>query len=51
MLRTPKATADFWLSSTFSFMTLILFKDGKALDTLVGMTPKEKIEEFVKKSL
>ncbi len=34
-----------------SIPTLILFKDGKALDTLVGMTPKEKIEEFVKKSL
>jgi thioredoxin 1 len=34
-----------------SIPTLILFKDGKVLDTLVGMTPKEKIEEFVKKSL
>lgn len=34
-----------------SIPTLILFKDGKVLDTLVGMTPKEKLEEFVKKSL
>ena len=34
-----------------SIPTLILFKDGKVLDTLVGMTPKEKLEEFVKKGL
>lgn len=34
-----------------SIPTLILFKDGKVLDTLVGMAPKEKLEEFVKKSL
>ena len=34
-----------------SIPTLILFKDGKAIDTLVGLASKEKLEEFVKKGL
>jgi thioredoxin 1 len=34
-----------------SIPTLILFKEGKVLDTLIGLVPKEKLEEFVKKSL
>ncbi len=33
-----------------SIPTLILFKDGKVLDTLVGLVPKQRLEEFVKKS-
>ena len=34
-----------------SIPTLILFKDGKVLDTLIGLVPKERLEDFVKKSL
>jgi thioredoxin 1 len=34
-----------------SIPTLILFKEGKVLDTLIGLVPKAKLEEFVKKSL
>jgi thioredoxin 1 len=34
-----------------SIPTLILFKEGKILDTLIGLVPKEKLESFVKKSL
>ncbi len=31
--------------------TILLFKEGKLADTLVGLVPKEKLVEFVKKSL
>ena len=34
-----------------SIPTLLLFKDGKVLDTLIGLVPKNRLEEFVKKSL
>jgi thioredoxin 1 len=34
-----------------SIPTLILFKDGKVLDTLIGLVPKKRLEDFVKKSL
>jgi len=34
-----------------SIPTLILFKDGKILDTLVGLVPKDKLEAFAKKGL
>jgi thioredoxin 1 len=34
-----------------SIPTLILFKDGKILDTLIGLVPKERLEAFVKKGL
>ncbi|MGA2781094.1 MAG: thioredoxin [Smithella sp.] len=34
-----------------SIPTLILFKGGKVLDTLIGLVPKTRLEEFVKKSL
>jgi len=34
-----------------SIPTLILFKEGKILDTLIGLVPKERLEDFVKKSL
>jgi thioredoxin 1 len=33
-----------------SIPTLILFKEGKVLDTLIGLVPKKKLEDFVKKS-
>jgi thioredoxin 1 len=34
-----------------SIPTLILFKDGKVLDTLIGLVPQKRLEEFIKKSL
>lgn len=34
-----------------SIPTIILFKDGKALDTIVGLVPKTRLEELVKKAL
>jgi thioredoxin 1 len=34
-----------------SIPTLILFKEGKVLDTLIGLVPKKRLEDFVKKSL
>jgi len=36
--------------SVRSIPTLILFKQGQVLDTLVGLVPKNKLEDFVKKS-
>lgn len=34
-----------------SIPTLILFKNGEILDTLVGLVPKERLEDFVQKGL
>ena len=34
-----------------SIPTLMMFKNGKLADTHVGLMPKEKLEEFIKKSL
>jgi len=34
-----------------SIPTLILFKDGQAVDTIVGLVPKEKLENLVRKAL
>ena len=34
-----------------SIPTLILFKEGKPLDRLVGLVPRERLEEFIKKAL
>jgi len=34
-----------------SIPTLLMFKGGKVTDTLVGLVPKEKLEEFIKKGL
>ena len=34
-----------------SIPTLLLFKEGNVLDTLIGLVPKERLEDFVKKSL
>ena len=31
--------------------TLILFKDGQAVDQIVGVMPKEKIQEFIDKHM
>ena len=34
-----------------SIPTIILFKDGKVLDTIIGLVPKTRLEDLVKKSL
>lgn len=34
-----------------SIPTVILFKNGNVLDTLVGLVPKERLEDFIKKAL
>jgi thioredoxin 1 len=34
-----------------SIPTIIHFKEGKVLDTLIGLVPKQRLEDFVKKSL
>ena len=34
-----------------SIPTLLMFKDGKVVDQIVGAVPKPKIEELVKKAL
>jgi thioredoxin 1 len=34
-----------------SIPTLLLFKGGEVLDTLVGLVPKERLEAFIKKAL
>ena len=34
-----------------SIPTIILFKDGKILDSLIGLVPKERLENFIKKGL
>jgi thioredoxin 1 len=34
-----------------SIPTMILFKEGKILDTLVGLVPKERLEAFIRKAL
>jgi thioredoxin 1 len=44
-----KKTAETY--GVMSIPTLILFKEGKVLDTLVGLVPKERLEAFIKKAL
>jgi len=34
-----------------SIPTLILFKEGKVLDTLIGLVPRERLEAFIGKAL
>lgn len=34
-----------------SIPTLILFKEGKIVDTLIGLVPKERLADFIKKGL
>jgi len=44
----PKTAATY---GVMSIPTLILFKEGKILDTIVGLVPKERLEAFIKKAL
>lgn len=34
-----------------SIPTLIMFKEGKVFDTIIGLVPKERLEEFINKAL
>ena len=34
-----------------SIPTLIIFKEGKVFDTIVGLVPKDRVEEFINKAL
>ena len=34
-----------------SIPTLIIFKQGKVFDTIIGLVPKERLEEFINKAL
>ncbi len=34
-----------------SIPTLILFREGKVHDTLIGLVPKERLEAFIRKAL
>jgi len=34
-----------------SIPTLVLFKEGKVLDTLIGLVSKERLETFIRKAL
>ena len=34
-----------------SIPTLLIFKGGKVVDTLIGLVPQKRIEDFVRKSL
>jgi thioredoxin 1 len=44
----PKTAQDY---GVMSIPTLILFKEGEVLDTVVGLVPKERLEAFIKKAL
>ncbi len=44
----PKMAAAYGVRS---IPTLILFKDGKVLDTLIGLVSKDRLETFLKKAL
>jgi len=44
----PKTAADFGVRS---IPTLILFKDGKVMDTLIGAVSQERLEAFIDQSL
>jgi thioredoxin 1 len=44
----PKTAASYGVRS---IPTLLLFKEGKVFDTLVGLVPAERLDAFVKKAL
>lgn len=44
----PKTAAAYGIRS---IPTLLLFKGGKVLDTLIGLVSRERLEDFVKKGL
>ncbi|HOK06610.1 MAG TPA: thioredoxin [Syntrophales bacterium] len=44
----PKTSSKFGIRS---IPTLLLFKDGKVVDSIIGVVPKGRIEEIIKKVL
>jgi thioredoxin 1 len=44
----PKTASSYGVRS---IPTLLLFKEGKVFDTLVGLVPMERLEAFIKKAL
>jgi thioredoxin 1 len=44
----PKTSAAYGVRS---IPMLLLFKDGKLLDTLIGLVPKDRLETFIEKGL
>ncbi|MCX5841080.1 MAG: thioredoxin [Deltaproteobacteria bacterium] len=44
----PRTSATYGVRS---IPTLLLFKGGKVFDMLIGLVSKERLEEFIKKSL
>ncbi len=44
----PKVSTDFQIRS---IPTLIIFKDGKAIDTILGVLPKEQLAEKLNNAL
>jgi thioredoxin 1 len=44
----PHMTATYGISN---IPTIILFKNGQPIDTLVGLMPKERLEEFIVNAL
>ena len=44
----PKTATSYGVRS---IPTLLLFKGGKVIDTLIGLVPKERLETFIKKAL
>jgi thioredoxin 1 len=44
----PKTAAAYGVRS---IPMMLLFKDGKVLDTLIGLVPRERLETFIKKGL
>ncbi len=44
----PKSAVNF---NVRSIPTVILFKDGKIIDTIVGLASQERLEDLIKKGL
>jgi thioredoxin 1 len=44
----PKTSAAYGVRS---IPMLLLFKDGKLLDTLIGLVPRDRLETFIKRGL
>jgi thioredoxin 1 len=44
----PKTSSAYGIRS---IPTILLFKGGKVLDTLIGLVSKERLDDFIKKSL
>lgn len=44
----PRTSAAYGVRS---IPMLLLFKDGKLLDTLIGLVPKDRLEAFIEKGL